>query len=543
MKKNNFINGAMIATFGIILSKIIGIIYVIPFYSIIGEQGGALYGYAYNIYSIFLTISVVGIPLAMSRLVSEYITKDNYYTKERIYKLGLIVVNLMGIISFIILLFLSRIIAEGIVGGTVGGNSVDDVTFVLRIVSIGILIVPTLSVTRGYLQGHNFISETSISQVIEQIVRVIVILAGSYLATYILGLPLVYSVGIALFGAIIGSLVSYLYLYIKMKKNRDKLDKDHFITREEKNNTDKILIKKIISYALPFIVIDVVKDSYNLVDSLVVVKTMVNDLGYSMIEAETVMSVISTWGSKLNMIVIAISSGLIVSLLPNISSSFIKKDINSLNEQINQTYQILLYISLPIVISISIFSDVVWNFFYGFDILSINVYSYYIWSSLILIFFTVSISILQCFNSYKIVFVSLIIGFLTNAFCNIPFMQLFYDLGYDSFYGNITATMFGYFLSMIICMYFLIYKYKINLNKTFNTFLRLISAGLVYSLILLSLNLIFKVSIDNKILSIIHVSFYTLIALVVYVLLTYKQIGELYLKKAYMFIKNKKNRN
>lgn len=543
MKKNNFLNGAMVATLGIVISKIIGIIYVIPFYAIIGEQGGALYGYAYNIYSIFLTLSVVGIPLAMSRLVSEYITKESFYTKERIYKLGLVVVNTMGIVAFIILLLLSRVIAFSIVGGTSGGNSVDDVTFVLRVVSLGILVVPTLSVTRGYLQGHKFISETSISQVIEQIIRVIVILSGSYLATYIFNLPLVYSVAIALFGAIIGSFISYLYLYIKMKKNRDKLDKDHLIKDDEIINTNKVLIKKIIAYALPFIVIDVVKDSYNLVDSLVVVKTMVNDLSYSMKDAETVMSVISTWGSKLNMIVVAIASGLIVSLLPNISSSYVKGDKKSLNRQINQTYQLLLYIALPIIIAMSIFTNVIWNFFYGSDPLSISVYSYYIWCSLFLIFFTVSISILQCFNSYKVVFWSLIIGFVANATLNIPFMHYAYNLGYDSYYGNISATMFGYFISMIICIYFLIYKYNINLKETIKKVIIISISGCVYALILFSFNHFFPVSINNKFLSLLHTAIYVLIAFSIYILLTYKSVGKEYLEFIFIKFKKKINKN
>ena len=57
MKKNGFMEGAIIATIAIIISKVLGVLYVIPFYKIIGEQGGALYGYAYNIYNIFLIIS------------------------------------------------------------------------------------------------------------------------------------------------------------------------------------------------------------------------------------------------------------------------------------------------------------------------------------------------------------------------------------------------------------------------------------------------------------------------------------------------------
>ena len=74
LKKSSFLEGAFIATFCIILTKIIGILYVIPFYKIIGEQGGTLYGYAYNIYNVFLIISSAGIPLAISKLTSEYNT-------------------------------------------------------------------------------------------------------------------------------------------------------------------------------------------------------------------------------------------------------------------------------------------------------------------------------------------------------------------------------------------------------------------------------------------------------------------------------------
>ena len=83
LKRHSFMQGAFIATFGVVICKIIGMLYVIPFYSIIGDQGGALYGYAYSIYSIFLGVSTAGIPLAMSKLISEYATLGYQETKQR----------------------------------------------------------------------------------------------------------------------------------------------------------------------------------------------------------------------------------------------------------------------------------------------------------------------------------------------------------------------------------------------------------------------------------------------------------------------------
>ena len=72
--------GSFIATFGIVLCKIIGLIYVIPFYAMISNTGAALYSYAYSIYAVFLSLSTSGIPIAMSKLVSEYNSLEYYYT-------------------------------------------------------------------------------------------------------------------------------------------------------------------------------------------------------------------------------------------------------------------------------------------------------------------------------------------------------------------------------------------------------------------------------------------------------------------------------
>ena len=67
MKKNTFVKGALITTLGVIFTKILGILYVIPFHALIGEKGGALYGYAYTVYSVFISLASAGIPLAISK--------------------------------------------------------------------------------------------------------------------------------------------------------------------------------------------------------------------------------------------------------------------------------------------------------------------------------------------------------------------------------------------------------------------------------------------------------------------------------------------
>jgi len=210
MKKSSFLEGAFIATIAIFFTKFLGIIYVIPFYNIVGNQGGALYGYAYNIYNLFLIISSAGIPLAISKLTSEYNTLKKYKEKKYMFKEAKKVVFTFSIISFLICFIFAPLIANIIIGDVTGGNTIEDITFVIRCVSFAILVVPILSISKGYLQGHGFIRPASFSQVLEQIIRILVIIFGSYFAINVLNLSLRTGIGVAVFGAAAGAIIAYI---------------------------------------------------------------------------------------------------------------------------------------------------------------------------------------------------------------------------------------------------------------------------------------------------------------------------------------------
>ena len=218
MKKNTFVKGALITTLGVIFTKILGILYVIPFHALIGEKGGALYGYAYTVYSVFISLASAGIPLAISKLVSEYQTLGYYNVKKRVFLLARQLAIIFGIICFLIIVIFAPLFAKLILGDITGGNSLEDVVFVLRVIGTAILVVPVLGVYRGYFEGHRFMSPPSISQVLEQLLRVLIIIFGSLFAVRVFNLNLSTTVGIALFGATAGAIVSYLYLVDKKKK-------------------------------------------------------------------------------------------------------------------------------------------------------------------------------------------------------------------------------------------------------------------------------------------------------------------------------------
>ena len=251
MKKTTFVKGAFITTFGIVLAKVMGLFYVIPFHAIIGDEGGALYGYAYTIYTFFMSLASAGIPLAISKVVSEYQALGYYNVKNRVFLWGRRLAISLGFICFIILFFMAPFLSSLILGGVEGGNSVSDVTFVIRVISTAILIVPLLSIYRGYFEGHRFMSPPSISQVLEQLIRVTIIICGSFVTIKFFKWDIKSSVGMALFGATLGALGAYVYLVSKYLKNKTK-----FNTKARNVNepliTNKTIIKKIFYFWVHF---------------------------------------------------------------------------------------------------------------------------------------------------------------------------------------------------------------------------------------------------------------------------------------------------
>ncbi len=545
MKKNSFLEGAMITTIGIIICKIIGLLYVIPFKNIIGEQGGALYGYAYSIYAIFLSLSSSGIPVAMSKIVSEYNSLKYYYTKERVYKIGNYIIVGIGILSFLILMLFAPQIAQLILGDLQGGNTIEGVTLVIRVVSSALLIVPLLSVTKGYLQGHNFMTETSLSSILEQLTRVLVIILGSFVALKVFNLSLEISVAIAVFGATIGALIAYLYLLIKINKNRELLNKDEVITRKENKITTNDIVKKITMYAIPFIIIDLIRSAQSIIDTLTVVNTMAR-LGLSSI-AETTIAILNVWASKLNMIVVSFALGITISLIPNLASSFAIKDMSDVDNKINQSLQLILLISIPMAVGLSILSRPVWIIFYGYDAFSINLFKIYVLQAVTFSIFSILIDTAQTLNYSKLSLGTLFASFITKAIFNIPIMYLFHKFQFGVQYAPVVLNLIIHMFAIIVLMYNINKKYKVKYYKTIYNFLKILLSTSIMIVILKIVHLFYPISSFTKKAAFIEIVIYSLIGGFTYIFVTYRSgiltniLGENFILNIRNFINNKLN--
>ncbi len=521
MNKNNFVKGAFIATLGIVITKMLGILYVIPFHAVIGEKGGALYGYAYSIYLVFTSLSSAGIPLAMSRIISEYQTLGYMDAKKRAFIMGKRIALLLGFICFVILVLFAPTLATWILGDITGGNTIADVTFVIRVIATAILVVPVLSIYRGYFEGHRFMSPPSVSQVVEQVVRVLIIVIGSYATLKVFNLSLTSAVGIAVFGATVGAFASYIYLVNKKMKNKDKFDADARNIKEP-IITNKEIFKKIAFYAIPFILIDIFKSLYSYVDMVTVVKGLVNLAHFSINDAEIIMSMISTWGNKFNMIILAVSTGVIVSLIPNLTKSVVEENDKDVNLKVNQTISILLFLMLPMTVGISFLSKAVWTIFYGASKYGPSVLTYYIFIGLISGLFTAAITIVQTLKDYKTVFISLLTGVIIKVLLNTKLISVFYKMGLPAYYGIITSSVLAYLIPLIICLVVLSIKYKINYEKTIKNTIDIIFTTAIMVAVLVVLKMFVPAAVSSRLLNILIIILYAAIGGAFYLIFTYK---------------------
>ena len=521
MKKNSFINGALIATIGIVATKFLGIIYVIPFYAIIGEENIALYGYAYTIYNLFLSLSTVGIPPAMSKLISEYNTLEYYNTKERAYKLGKRLLIILGIILFVLMFLGAQVIANQIMGDNTGGNSKESITFVIRIISTAILVVPYLSVTKGYLQGHKFITPPSVSQVIEQVVRISVILIGSYLCMRVFKVGVVNAIGVAVFGATIGALVALFYLLIKMKKHKKELVITKEKKKEEEKITNKAIVKKLLIYSIPFISFGLALSVYDYIDMTTIISTLTK-IGFKTKDAESIIGVINTTGNKLNSVVLAISTGLMTSLVPNITSSFVKGDKKDVKKKVEQSFLMLLYVTMPMAIGLSILAGPVFTAFYGASTWGPRVFCVTIFVALFRCMFTTSVSITQSLNKFKNVFISIIIGILVKLILQIPFIYLFNNIGLYPFWGATFATFLGLTTSVISNLIVINKTVKLDFKSFFLKMFKFIYPLTIMVIVLLLMRNILPFNLTSRFTSIITIMLYAIVGAIIYFSITIK---------------------
>lgn len=517
MKKNGFVEGAVIAYVAIVITKILGAFYNIPFYEIIGDRGSIIYSFAYNIYVLFLDISTSGIPIAISIVISEYATKGMYKSKEKAYNLGLKIVVGVSLAAFLILMCFAEGLASFYIADMTDGVTVKEVAFAIRAVSFCLLIVPFLSMKRGYLQGHKCLGASSTSQVIEQIVRIVFVLAGSSLVIYAFNLGTIVGACVALLGASVGAGAALVYLLVKSSQS-----KELFVCPvEEKEDSTKQILKKIFTYCVSIVLVSVSTSLYSIVDMKLLLVGL-NNIGYSAVDTQTIASIASTWIPKICMIVVALSMGLTNSIAPHMAESFSQGKMKEVAFKLNQGIGTILVVSVPMAVGIAMLSEPVYCLFYGANKYGSDILAFSIILNVIASVVAVVSMAMQSIDCGKQVVIFTLVGIVINASFDLPFIYLFENLGIPAYLGASAASILGECVTLALLLISLYKKHKLSYKSSLKIIAKIILPIAAMVAVVLVLKFVWPVIEERGILLVLQMVVYALAGAAVYGLLAYE---------------------
>lgn len=484
---SKLLRGTFIMTLATIISKVLGLFYVIPFYHIVGEEGNALYSFAYIPYTIFISLATAGIPAAVSKFISKYNALEEYAVGRKLFKSGLVVMLCTGTISFLFLYFLAPSLADFIIPDNVD-TSVKDVTTVIRAVSFALIVVPFMSLIRGFFQGHQSMGPSALSQVIEQIVRIVFVLAGAFIVLYIMKGSLVQAVSVATFAACIGAiggLAALLWYWYKRKPYLDGL------LLNDKGTMDislKEMYKEIVVYAAPFIFVGLSGSLFQFIDQLTFIKTMAK-IGLEDVAVSS-FAVLNFQTHKLVIIPVSLATAFSLTLVPTITKAFVESDRTNLNHQLNQAFQVLLFLTLPAVVGLSLLAEPIFTLFYDHNELGTEVLRTYAPVAILFAYFLVTAAILQGINEQRFTVLSLLVGLLLKLSLNIPLIKLMETQ------GAVVATAIGYSAAILINLFviktYAKYPFRLVLRRgiliVIFTALMFAGAGITYKVLTLFLS-------------------------------------------------------
>lgn len=341
----SFIKGATILAAAGILSRLLGLFFKVPLYHMYGSYGNGIFYNVTNIYNFLLMVSTVGIPVAISKMVSENLARKDYHAVKGTFRISMITLVTVGGAASLFLFFGAQWMID------VTGWPQDSYPSILAIAPAP-LIISVCSAYRGYFQGFQIMNPTAVSQILEQIVRVGLGLLLCWYGMYVMG-NLGMGVAGSVFGATAGGIAAMLLLFILYELFKQKRDSRMMLASPERQSS-KQLFKRLIYIAIPVTLTSSIVSLFSVIDSGIYTWR----LAAAGINAALGTSMIGDLGNAeiLINIPLVISGNLAVAFMPSVSESFVLKDRKMLNQKINLAIRLIILVGLPCCVGLSVLS-------------------------------------------------------------------------------------------------------------------------------------------------------------------------------------------
>ncbi len=396
-KKQSMLNGALILMVATAIGSIIGALYKLPLTALIGEVGRGYFASAYQIYVPIYAISMAGLPVAVSKLVSEYVASNRFRDALNVKKLAGRMFFITGVAGTLLLMILSYPYSAGIC------EKPQTVWSILAIAP-SIFFCCLMSTYRGYYEGSRNMVPTAVSEIIENVARLVFGLALSYIVMFtgqkkyaetgeLFGkaleseseaLSALYPVAAAaaIMGVTIGTILAFLFMHIRFRIRGSGITRVQLVNSEPAQAKSKTA-RRLIQLAIPMVISSLVLNISNLIDASLIQKCLSNalekdfDMIYNMYKASleasgTLKEDTKTYlygcyfaSQDLRNIIPSITMSLGVSAIPALSAAFVKKDKRDQKVTIESVLRITSLIALPAGLGMGVLSEPILMLFYG----------------------------------------------------------------------------------------------------------------------------------------------------------------------------------
>ncbi|MFC4075533.1 putative polysaccharide biosynthesis protein [Salinithrix halophila] len=350
-EKQSLLKGAAILGVAAFITKLLGAVYKIPYQNITGNEGLFVYQQVYPLYSTLLTIATAGVPIAISKLVSERLAEGDEPGARQVFRLSSGILSVSGFLFFIVLYLGAPWIADWM-------GSAKLLTLPIRSVSFALLLVPFMSVIRGFFQGYQNMTPTAVSQVVEQGVRVATIL---FLAWWFMerGSGVVWAGAGAVFGAFTGAAAGLAVLLFYWNQNRRQ---GRLQAAQAKNSGGPAnpepgwkLIRTLLHLSIPICLGALVLPLFALADSF----TVANLLAVSGWKAEAAVEAKGVYdrGQPLIQFASFFATALSLSIVPAVASSRARRDEGEVMERSALALRLTLLFGIPASLGLAVVAE------------------------------------------------------------------------------------------------------------------------------------------------------------------------------------------
>lgn len=346
IEKSGFVKQASILALGGIICRIIGILYKRPLSLLIGKEGIGYFTLANNVYLMILLVASYSIPSALSKEIAKSLAKKEYINVQRIFYCAIFYVVIVGGGASLFAYFGATFLAEQ--------NSV----LVLKVFAPTIFLSGLVGVLRGYFQGHGSLTQTSVSQIFEQILNAVISIGAAYFLMQAVAKDTTTQAIFGATGSAIGTgagvLGAFIFMLWRYFLNRKERAQKRMLSTEEKVESYTTIFKNIFFTITPFILCTAIYNLNTIINQTLYIKILMYKNG---LMEETVSAMYGIFAGQAVVIAnipIALASAMSVALIPRIASNYSLGKTKDCNQQIDVAIRVTMLIAIPSAVGIAV---------------------------------------------------------------------------------------------------------------------------------------------------------------------------------------------